>query len=102
MHRYDPVALEAFAVDRIEMAIAVGVQPGFSVLLVGDDDGFVRTVIVPGIVRRVLEMPLDGAAIWINGNGRSGVQIIAWANTRVEVRHGITDTPQDIAGFLVV
>ena len=58
-----------------------------------DEQRLVDAVIIPEVVRTVLEMPFIRAIVGIQSENRAGVEVVPLANFAVEVGRGIADAP---------
>ncbi|KTT77390.1 hypothetical protein SA6_12180, partial [Staphylococcus epidermidis] len=101
-----PDELAAVAIDRIGKAVAVGLERELQrrVVRTGDVDQHVfrHAVIVVGIVRRVLVVPLDLAGVGVEAERGVGVGVVTGPVFIVPVRSGIADAPDDGVGRGVV
>ena len=86
------------AIERVEEAVLVVVEERFHEAAITElDIGEHRRahrVVVPAVPRRVLEAPVDGAAIDVDGDRRGGPFVVALAHVAVP-RCGVARVPID-------
>ena len=86
--RHDPDRVHVRAVEDVEEPVLVEVG-GQLLPIEVEQDVLHRGVVVPQVVRRVLEMVLDLAGVGVNRDAGVGVEVVALANRSVEVRAGV-------------
>src|SRR6185437_11025927 len=99
--RRRPFELAVGAVHGIADAVAVGVQHQLLAVDV-DHDVLGHRVVIVGVVRRLLEVPLDLAGVGVERQRRIRVEVVAGAEGVVPIRARIADAPVDrVAAWLV-
>ena len=85
-------------IEHVEKAVAVGLHQELARLTLPDgvhERRRLLRVVVPDVVRRELEMPLQRAGLRIERDDRVGVQVVAQPVVADEIRTGIADRPVD-------
>src|SRR5262249_37954832 len=88
--------LAVFAVEAIEVAVAVRLHNGFDLLAVLveiDQHGFIDAVVVPDIMGTGLEVPFVGAVVGVEGQDTHGVEVVPLADVAIEVGTRIAHAP---------
>src|SRR5262249_56819745 len=67
-----------------------------------NEDVSTNFVIVPHVARRILKIPVHGAAFGIQGKGTVRIKVVAWPNCGVILVHRVSGSPEGLIGFGIV